>query len=468
MGKAGNTFTLSGPALAAFLRNQASPDQSVTFLFRGDYGQVFFASKENGTVAGPTLQLVYRSPLPAAPAALAAQSNDLDQITLEWADNAGNETGYVVERRTRTGTFAVHATLPANQTTFLDAGLPEATAFFYRVAAFNAHGNSAYSGEASAATRFLLAAPPNAEAGNAAGTCGATVNVGTPLIPGGFTTEVSAGRSDGLALADPFPVGVTTVTWKATNEYGQAAGAVQTVTVLDQESPVIAVKAEKTTLWVPNSAYRTVRITDFVTALRDNCQGALPVTAVWIVSVSSDEAENAPESGNTRNDIVIAADCQSVNLRAERSGTGNGRVYTLTVAYTDGAGNAGTAAYEVHVPLDINISKLAVKDAVAYTRTGNCPAGPATGARLSAAPVAGEAFPCGSLRIRLPARSPSSFRRERKPGPGWCWWTCWAKRTGSKAGCWTASDWNWTWTPCRPAYTCCTCGPRPAVVRCGS
>jgi|GEM_PF-6718020 len=496
MSRSGNTFTFSGAALAGFIRSQASPDQSVTFLFRGDFGQVFFASKENGTVAGPTLQITYKNPLPNAPTALVAESNNAGKITLTWTDHADHETGYVVERRTRNGAFAVRATLPANQTTFADENLPESTAFFYRVAAYNIHGNSAYSSEVSAATRFSLTPPANLEVNNAKGTCGAVVDAGTPAVPGDFTVQITALRSDGLALSAPYPVGTTAITWKATNEYSQTAEGQQTVkvldaelpviepltelianndkgacaaalavklpqasdncalagpvsgvrsdnlalsapypvgmttltwtvtdaagnkteviqrvTVLDKESPVVAVKAQKTTLWTPNFNYRTIRVTDFVTGISDNCQGIVSVTSARIASVSSDEAENAPESGNTSNDIVIAADCRSVNLRAERSGIGNGRVYTITVAYTDGAGNPGTADYEVHVPVDINISKLAVKDAVAYTRNSNCPVGPVSTGRLSTAPVVENTFSLlvtpnptsGKITARFPA-----------------------------------------------------------------
>ena len=42
----------------------------------------------------------------------------------------------------------------------------------------------------------------------------------------------------------------------------------------------------------------------------------------------------------------------TLNLRAERSGTGSGRVYTIIVSCTDDAGNTSTRATQVLVPHD--------------------------------------------------------------------------------------------------------------------
>ncbi|CAN5789781.1 hypothetical protein BH24CHL5_BH24CHL5_12280 [soil metagenome] len=39
-----------------------------------------------------------------------------------------------------------------------------------------------------------------------------------------------------------------------------------------------------------------------------------------------------------------------MTLRAERSGTGNGRIYTLTYRVTDSCGNAATQTVTVSVP----------------------------------------------------------------------------------------------------------------------
>jgi hypothetical protein len=50
--------------------------------------------------------------------------------------------------------------------------------------------------------------------------------------------KVSSVRSDGAAIDSPYPVGLTTITWTATDAAGNTASATQTVTVLDVEPPV--------------------------------------------------------------------------------------------------------------------------------------------------------------------------------------------------------------------------------------
>lgn len=71
--------------------------------------------------------------------------------------------------------------------------------------------------------------------------------------------------------------------------------------------------------------------------------------------------------GNTLKDIMIASDGRSVNLRAEREGAGNGRVYTITVAVTDASGNRATTTFDVQVAK--SQGKGAVKDAPVYRVT---------------------------------------------------------------------------------------------------
>ncbi len=101
--------------------------------------------------------------LPAAPSGLSATAVSTSQINLSWTDNATNETGFKIERKTGSGgTYAQIATTGANVTTYNDTGLTAGTNYFYRVRATNAAGDSAYSAEASATT---LISPPSAPSG---------------------------------------------------------------------------------------------------------------------------------------------------------------------------------------------------------------------------------------------------------------------------------------------------------------
>ena len=125
-------------------------------------------------------------------------------------------------------------------------------------------------------------------------------------------------------------------------------------------------------LWPPNHKYATFNVTDLVTSVSDNCDASVHIGSVRIASVTSDEPENGVGDGNTINDIVIANDCKSVQLRAERMGNGNGRVYTITFTVTDASGNVGTATARVTVPHSQNGS-AAVNDGPHYTVLGGCP-----------------------------------------------------------------------------------------------
>ena len=125
-------------------------------------------------------------------------------------------------------------------------------------------------------------------------------------------------------------------------------------------------------LWSPNHTYQTFLVTDFVIAATDSCNTSLGVANVVISQVTSDELEDGGGDGHTFNDIVIAADCRSVQLRAERSGNGDGRVYTITFKVTDSSGNVGTATAKVLVPLSQG-SGPAVNSGVHYTVNGSCP-----------------------------------------------------------------------------------------------
>jgi hypothetical protein len=92
------------------------------------------------TATGATLQAA-----PAAPGTLTATVNSQTQITLAWADNSNNETGFLLERSTDGSTWTTLGTLPANITGYTNTGLAAGTTYLYRVAAVNAGGASGYS-----------------------------------------------------------------------------------------------------------------------------------------------------------------------------------------------------------------------------------------------------------------------------------------------------------------------------------
>jgi hypothetical protein len=207
----------------------------------------------------------------------------------------------------------------------------------------------------------VLSCPTDITVSNDPGVCGAIVNYTEPSGEGCGT--VTCDNPSGSF----FPVGSTLVT--CTSSAGPSCSF--TVTVTDDEAPVITT-GQNITLWPPNHQYTTIEVTDLVTSVTDNCDPSIGIDDVVITSVSSDEPENGGGDGNTNADIVIAADCKSVDLRAERMGGGNGRVYTITLRVTDTVGNVTTVTAKVRVPKSQN-GAMAVDDGPSYTVMSSCP-----------------------------------------------------------------------------------------------
>ncbi|MBI1929575.1 cadherin-like domain-containing protein, partial [Candidatus Poribacteria bacterium] len=88
-------------------------------------------------------------PALTAPTNLTATAVSSSQIDLSWQDNADNETGVKIERKTDNVSFTQIATVGANVTNYSDTGLG-ANTYTYRVRATSATGESDWSNEASA------------------------------------------------------------------------------------------------------------------------------------------------------------------------------------------------------------------------------------------------------------------------------------------------------------------------------
>jgi len=212
-------------------------------------------------------------------------------------------------------------------------------------------------------------------------TCPANITVnaipGTCAAPVTFT--VGAGDNCSVptvvtskASGSSFSAGTTTVNATATDAAGNSNSCSFTVTVKDITPPVITLNGQTIALWPPNHKYTTVKITDLVASASDLCDPSVNIGSVRIAKVTSDEPDNSGGDGNTTHDIVIAADCKTVQLRSERMGGSNGRVYTITFKVTDGSGNSTTATAKVVVDHSQNGSG-AVDDGPHYTVLSGCP-----------------------------------------------------------------------------------------------
>ncbi len=171
-----------------------------------------------------------------------------------------------------------------------------------------------------------------------------------------FDYSVTTTGICGMVSCDPppgsiLPLGTTTVT--CTSETGLSCSF--DVTVVDREAPAISgATPSPTTLWSPNHGMRNVTIAYDVA---DNCPDG-----GCVLSVASDEPIDGLGDGDTAPDWEIT-DAHLVRLRSERSGTGDGRTYTVSITCTDAAGNTSTKSVEVQVPFSQASGRGRISDA---------------------------------------------------------------------------------------------------------
>ena len=131
-----------------------------------------------------------------------------------------------------------------------------------------------------------------------------------------------------------------TLTCTATNGAGLSSSVPVTIKI-DKTPPTLnGMPAANCSLWPPN--HKMVQVATVTVAD--------PLSGVAAFSLTGTSSE-PPDSGET--DIVITGtgvQPRVVQLRAERSGQGSGRIYTLTATATDAAGNSTSATGRCIVP----------------------------------------------------------------------------------------------------------------------
>jgi len=152
----------------------------------------------------------------------------------------------------------------------------------------------------------------------------------TPVVVGGNPTSVSITTE-----------GTTTVSYSAIDNAGNSESSRSLAIQIDKTNPVISgMPAPGCTLSPPKHQLvlaATVTATDSLSGV-----ASLNVTAV------SNEPDSGTGGGDVPGDIVINGG--TVQLRAERSPSGKGRIYTITATAIDAAGNAATAVATCSVP----------------------------------------------------------------------------------------------------------------------
>ncbi|MCK5839134.1 MAG: HYR domain-containing protein, partial [Bacteroidales bacterium] len=205
------------------------------------------------------------------------------------------------------------------------------------------------------------------------GLCTATINPGIASATdqcSGTNITISGIRSDGLALSEPYPVGLTTITWTAIDDCGNISDpCLQTITVIDNENPTITCPGDVAVntdngLCTASSVALGTPVTD------DNCS---------VADVSNDAPVTFP-LGNT----------------------------TVTWTVTDGAGNTAQCTQTVTVDDNENPTITCPANVAVNTDNGLCTASsvalgtPVTDDNCSVADVSNNApatFPLGNTTV---------------------------------------------------------------------
>lgn len=153
------------------------------------------------------------------------------------------------------------------------------------------------------------------------------------------------GTASGVSPSVTLPPGTHTLTLTVDDGNGGTDTDEVVVVVVDLAPPVIAgAGATPGVLWPPNHKMKPVTVS---VSAADVCDAAPPVC--HLAGVASNEPVNGLGDGDTAPDWQITGDL-TVKLRSERSGTGSGRIYTLSLVCEDAAGNAAQGSATVEVP----------------------------------------------------------------------------------------------------------------------
>jgi hypothetical protein len=177
------------------------------------------------------------------------------------------------------------------------------------------------------------------------------------------TCTANASVNDGSSDADgdpltftqtppgPYPIGTTPVRLTVTDPSGAASEATASVTVVDTTAPVVT----GLTLVGPTSRPKNHALFG-VTVNYNATDSCNTVSCVLSVTI------NDPEDGDDKKDHdakkeddkdgpdFVIVDAHHVLLRADRSGKGDGRTFTITVTCTDAAGNVTVKSARLVVP----------------------------------------------------------------------------------------------------------------------
>lgn len=175
---------------------------------------------------------------------------------------------------------------------------------------------------------------------------------GHNVISSGTVQSLEEGTPVSLPsyLISNLALGIHTISLQVSDGTNDPIFSVITVEIVDITVPTIVPSVNKTILWPPNH-----KMEDIIIEANTTDNSGFPVSLS--VMVSSNEPQDGLGDGDMTPDWTEPFIDQengiiSLQLRAERSGTGDGREYKITITATDSSGNSSTADVIIIVPHD--------------------------------------------------------------------------------------------------------------------
>ncbi len=237
-------------------------------------------------------------------------------------------------------------------------------------------GNTATAQQQVTVTREQLptiTAPANIIVGNEEGTCEASeIDLGTPTVTG---EDIP---TDGITNDSPdiFPVGITTVTWTVTDGNGNTSTAEQTVTVSDNQKPVISAPANITVgTDIGDCSARSVNLgqPEFsdncsIASVINNAPATFPIGETQVMWTATDD------SGNTQTDVqfVTVEDLEAPTITAPadltiNTGTGSCVAINVNLGNPSGTDNCAVSSFANDAPdifpIGVTVVNWSVMDA---------------------------------------------------------------------------------------------------------
>jgi fibronectin type 3 domain-containing protein len=281
---------------------------------------------------------------PAAPTGLSSTAKTHTSVTLQWTDNAANETGFEVERVGNGPTVTLTRgafTGTGTVTGFVTSGLACGTTYQYRVRATNGVGPSGWSNQISVTTdacTYVLSAPSSVTAGTAF-----TVTI-TAQVGGATNTAYSGTRTVSWSGGATSPNGdLPTYTTSVT--FTNGVGTASTTLYRTGNQALTAVEG-------PNSGMVTVN----------------PAPSGRVLTFTSATANDQPTSCNDGEELLVGPGGRFTAKVTVRDAYGNPNNFTANTTVGIGSSNSNGATVS---PSSLTFTSSSAETTASFTATRN-------------------------------------------------------------------------------------------------